>query len=102
MFVRQYIFRGHQPTVMLTLDIDQFMLELKEGALKHVGASNKSATVKLYDIETTEVREFGDERVKLTCEDDSGNEIEVALGPERAREVARELARLEDESPIFE
>lgn len=87
---------------MLTLDIDQFMLELKNGALKHVGASNKSATVKLYDIETTDVREFGDERVKIACEDDSGNEVELALGSEKAREVARELDRLEDESRVFE
>jgi hypothetical protein len=87
---------------MLTLDIDQFILELKQGTLKHVGTSNKSATVKLYDIEATEVREFGDERVKLTCEDDGGNEVEIALGPEQAREIAGEVDRLDDESRIFE
>jgi hypothetical protein len=87
---------------MLTLDIDQFTLELADGTLKHVGASNKSATVKLYDIEETELREFGDERVKLTCEDDGGNEVALALGPEEARAVARELERLEDESRVFE
>lgn len=87
---------------MLTLDIDQFVLELDNGTLKHVGASNKSATVKLYDIEDTEVREFGDERIKLACEDDGGNEVEVALGPEAASAVARELEQLEDESRVFE
>lgn len=87
---------------MLTLDIDQFMLELDGGTLKHVGASNKAATVKLYDAETVDARAFGDRRIKLTCEDDSGNEVEVALDPEQARELTRELERLEDESPVFE
>jgi len=87
---------------MLTVDIDEFMLELKEGTVKHVGASNKRATIKFYDIETVGVREFGDERVKVTCEDDGGNELEVALAPQHAREVAREIERLEDKSDIFE
>lgn len=87
---------------MLTLDIDQFMLEFADGTLKHVGASNKSASITLYDVEETEVREFGDERVKLACEDDGGNEVEIALDPAEAREVAREIDRLEDESGIFE
>ncbi len=81
---------------MLTLDIDQFMLELDRGTLKHVGASEKAATVKLYDAETVEARAFGDRRVKLACEDDGGNEVEVALDPEQARDLARELERLED------
>jgi hypothetical protein len=87
---------------MFTIDIDEFMVELKEGTLKHVGASNKSATAKLYDVETVEVREFGDERVKISCEDDGGNEVEIALDPAEAREVASELDRLEEESGIFE
>jgi hypothetical protein len=87
---------------MLTLDIDQFMLELDGGTLKHVGASKKAATVKLYDTETVDARAFGDRRVKLACEDDGGNEVELALDPEQARDLARELERLEDESPVFE
>jgi len=87
---------------MLTLDIDQFMLELKRGTLKHVGASNKSATAKLYDVEGVEVREFGDERVKLACTDDGDNEIEVALDPAQARGVRSEIERLESESAVFE
>ena len=86
---------------MFTLDIDRFMFELKDGALKHVGSSTKSATAKLYDVESTAVRAFGDERVKLTCEDDSGNEVEVALDPEMARDVADEIEALEDESDLF-
>ena len=87
---------------MLTLDLERFMFELKDGALKHVGASNKTATAKLYDVEDVEVREFGDERVKLSCTDEDGNEVEVALFPEEASEVARGIELLEDESEIFE
>jgi len=87
---------------MLSLDVERFMFELKEGALKHVGPSNKTATAKLYDVEGVEVREFGDKRVKLAFEDEDGNEVEVALFPEHAREVARGIELLEDESGIFE
>jgi len=87
---------------MFTIDLDQFMLELKQGTLKHVGASNKTATAKLYDVETAEIREFGDERVKLAFEDDGGNQIEVALDPPEARETARGIEALEEESGVFE
>lgn len=87
---------------MFTLDIDRFMIELQDGAFKHVGSSTKSATAKLYDVESVDVRAFGDERVKVTCEDDSGNEVEVALDPEHAQSVARTIERLEEESEVFE
>jgi hypothetical protein len=87
---------------MLTLDLERFMFELKDGALKHVGASNKTATAKLYDVEGVEVREFGDERVKLSFVDEDGNEVEVALDPTEASEVARGIELLEAESGIFE
>jgi hypothetical protein len=87
---------------MLTLDIESFMFELKDGAIKHVGPSNKSATVKLYDVEDAEVREFGDERVKIACTDEDGSEVEIALFPDEAREIAREIESLEADSEIFE
>jgi hypothetical protein len=87
---------------MLTVDLDDFMFELKDGSLKHVGAPNRTATVKLYDIEAVESREFGDERVKLTFESDDGNEVQVALFPEEAEELARGLDMLREESGIFE
>jgi len=48
------------------------------------------------------VREFGDERVKLAFSDEDGNEVEVALFPAEAREVARGVELLEDESRVFE
>lgn len=87
---------------MLTLDLDDFMFELKDGAIKHVGPSNRAATAKLYDVEGVDVREYGDKRVKLGFTDEDGSEVEVALFPEQAREIARGLELLEDESAIFE
>jgi hypothetical protein len=87
---------------MLTIDLDDFTFELKDGTLEHVGASNRAATVKLYDIEGVDVREFGDQRVKIACEDESGNEIEVALTAEQARELVRGIELLEADSEVFE
>ena len=87
---------------MLTFDIDQFMLELKDGAFKNVGPSNKQATVKMYDIEGVDVREYGDKRVKIAFEDEQGSEVEVALFPEQARAVAEGLEMLESESDLLD
>lgn len=87
---------------MLSLDLGEFMFELKDGAIKHVGPSNKSATAKLYDVEGVEVREFGDKRLKLAFTDEDGSEVEITLFPEEAREVVRGIESLEDESPVFE
>jgi len=87
---------------MLSVDFERLMFELKEGAIKHVGPSDRTATVKLYDVEGVEVREFGDKRVKLAFTDEDGNEVEVALFPEDARAVGRGLESLEAESDIFE
>jgi hypothetical protein len=87
---------------MLTVDIDDFSFELKDGALKHVGPSNVTATAKLYDVEGVEAREFGDKRVKLSFEDEDGSEVEVALFPEQASELVRGIELLADESRVFE
>ena len=87
---------------MLSLDLDEFMFELTDGAIKHVGPSNREATAKLYDVEGIDVREFGDKRLKLAFTDDDGNEVEVALFPDQAREVARGIELLEDDSRVFE
>jgi len=87
---------------MLTLDIDDFMLELKDGAFKNVGPSNKQATVKMYDIEGVDVREYGDKRVKVAFEDEQGSEIEVALFPEQARAVAEGLEMLESDGDVLD
>jgi hypothetical protein len=82
---------------MLTFDIEEFMLELKDGAFKSVGPSNKQATVKMYDIERADVHEYGDKRVKITVEDAQGSEIEIALFPEQADTVAEGLAAVSEE-----
>ncbi|EMA53300.1 MULTISPECIES: hypothetical protein [Halococcus] len=87
---------------MLNLNIDEFMLELKDGALKNVGPANKSAEAKLFDVASAEARAFGDKRVKLVFEDDEGNEVQVALFPDDASQVARDIEALEDDSPVFE
>jgi hypothetical protein len=87
---------------MLSLQLEEFMIELTDGSIENVGAPNKSATAKLYEVAEAEVREFGDERVKLSFTDDEGNEIEVALAPSEARAIARGIESLEEESRVFE
>ncbi|WP_284009364.1 hypothetical protein [Haloarcula pelagica] len=87
---------------MLTLDIDDFMLELKDGAFKNVGPSNKQATVKLYDVAGVDVREYGDKRVKLAFEDEQGSEVEVALFPEQVEALTAGLDSLREESDLID
>ena len=87
---------------MLNLNIDEFMVELKEGALKNVGPANKSAEAKLFDVASAEAREFGDRRVKCVFADEEGNEVEVALFPDDASGLARDIEALEESSPVFE
>lgn len=86
---------------MLTLDLGDLMVELKEGTVKHVGASNAGATAKLYDVEGVDVRGFGDERVKLAFDDGEGNEVEVALFSDEVEAVATglETVRAESDGP---
>lgn len=86
---------------MLTLDIDPFLLELKDGALKNVGPPNKTATVKLFDVESASARDFGDKRIKLEFVDEDGNECQVSLFPNQVRTLRAEIETLEAESPVF-
>lgn len=87
---------------MLALELRDFMVELKDGALQNVGPSNKSGSAKLFDVESIEAREFGDRRVKVVATDEDGNEVQVALFPEDARSLASDLSSLEEESRAFE
>lgn len=87
---------------MLALELEEFMLELKEGSIANVGPTNKSGTAKLFDVESAEAREFGDKRVKVVCEDGEGNEVQVALFPEQIRAVVDDVEAMEDDSPVFE
>ena len=86
---------------MLTLDIDPFLLELKDGSLKNVGPPNKTATIKLFDVESASAREFGDKRVKLEFVDGEGNECQVSMFPEQVRTLRAELETLEADSAVF-
>lgn len=67
---------------MLTLDLSDFMIELDEGTVKHVGTKTKGATIKLYHVTEADARAFGD-RVKLVFDDGEGNHVEVALDPDQ-------------------
>jgi hypothetical protein len=87
---------------VLNINLSDFMIELKDGAIQNVGPSNKQAEAKLFDVEAAEAREFGDKRVKLVFEDDDGNEVQAALFPEDARAVREDLDALEAESRVFE
>jgi hypothetical protein len=87
---------------MLNVNVEEFMVEFKDGAIRNVGPANKRATAKLFDVSSAEAREFGDKRVKLVFEDDEGNEVQVALFPEDARAIVSDLDALADDSPVFE
>lgn len=85
---------------MLTISIDDFMIELKDGSIRNVGAPSKTASVKVFDVVHTEARAFGDNRVKLACEDDEGNAIEIALFPDEVRSLLADIERLERDGAI--
>jgi hypothetical protein len=87
---------------MLNVNLSDFMIELKDGSIKNVGPANKRAEAKLFDVTDAEAREFGDKRVKLVFEDDSGNEVQVALFPEDVGKVVSDVEAMEDDSPVFE
>jgi hypothetical protein len=87
---------------MLNLDLDEMTFEFKDGAIKHVGPSNKAGTAKLYNVEGVEVREFGDKRVKLAFEDEDDNLVEIALFPEELTALTDGIEALADESDVLE
>ncbi len=76
---------------MLSLELSEFLVQLKEGTINNVGAPTKSATVKLFDVATAEARAFGDNRVKLAFADEDGNEIEIALFPDAIKDIEEDL-----------
>ena len=76
---------------MLALTIDPFHVELKDGAIKNVGPTKKSAAAKLFDVGSVEARAFGDERIKLVFTDDEGNEVQAAVTPAQAATIAEEI-----------
>lgn len=87
---------------MLNVNVSDFMIELKDGSIKNVGAPTKSAEAKLFDPETVEVREFGDSQVKITAEDASGNEVQIAMLADQFEDVLADANALREESRVFE
>lgn len=71
-------------TAMLTLSIEDLLVELEDGAVKHVGPKTTDATVKLFHVEEAGARAFGDRQLKLAFADGEGNEIELADGIDAA------------------
>jgi hypothetical protein len=86
---------------MLSLQLEEFMVELKDGSIKNVGPPNKSATAKLYDVDSAQARKFGDERVKFAFEDEGGNVVHVALSPSDALSIVEDVRELRD-GRVFE
>jgi hypothetical protein len=76
---------------VLNLNLDSFLIELRDGSIENVGAPNKTASAKLFDVETAEARAFGDSQLKLVATDASGNELQIALFPEQAEAVAGDI-----------
>jgi hypothetical protein len=87
---------------VLNLNVEEFMVEFKDGSIRNVGPPTKSATAKLFDVETAEARAFGDSQVKLIAEDEDGNEVQVALFPEQVAAIVEDVESLRDDSPVFE
>lgn len=85
---------------MLTLELADFLVQLKEGSIRNVGATSKAATVKLYDVTEASARPFGDNRVKVAFADDEGNEIEVALFPAEADALVDDLAAVAEDGAV--
>lgn len=85
---------------MLSLELSDFLVQLKDGTINNVGGPTKSATVKLYDVTEAHARAFGDNRVKLAFKDADDNEIEVALFPEEIERIEGDLADVRDSGAI--
>lgn len=82
---------------MLNLNLESFMIELKDGSIKNVGPTNKAASAKLFHVESVEARAFGDSQLKLVAADASGNEVQIALFPEQADAIANDIETLREE-----
>lgn len=81
---------------MITIAIDEFTLELKDGSIKNVGAATKTGTVKLYDVTSSTAREFGDDRAKLAFNDEDDNTVEVAVPLDSVPDLISSLENVAD------
>jgi len=87
---------------VLNLNLNDVLVEFKDGSIKNVGPTNKHAEAKLFDVADAELREFGDRRVKLVASDDAGNEIQIALFPDHVDTILADIEALQADSPVFE
>ena len=87
---------------MLNLNVEDFMVEFDEGSVKNVGPTTKSATAKLFHPESVEARAFGDSQVKVVAEDESGNEVQIAMFPEQVESIVDDVEAMREESQVFE
>ena len=85
---------------MLSLELSDFMIQLKEGSIANVGAPTKAATAKLFDVESASARAFGDNRIKLAFEDAEGNEVEIAVFPDKVESIESDLAEIREAGTV--
>lgn len=85
---------------MLSLEIEEFMIQLKEGTINNVGGPRKAGTVKLFDVAEAEARAFGDNRVKLAFADEDDNTVEVALSPAAVKTLLEDIAQLRADGDV--
>lgn len=85
---------------MLSFELSEFMIQLKEGTINNLGGPRKSATVKLFGVERAAARAFGDERVRVSFEDDDGNVVETALFPPEIESLVGDLDDLRDDGSV--
>ncbi len=97
-----FLLGGGDVWSVLNLNIDDFLVEFKEGSIKNVGPPTKSVAAKLFDVETIQVREFGDSQVKLVATDATGNEVQIALFPDQVETVTEDIEALREGSAVFE
>ena len=82
------------------LEIDEFMMQIKDGSLHNVGPPTKTGTVKLFDVEELEARAFGDNRIKIECTDESGNAVQIALSPHHAERLMNDVIEVRKSGEI--
>ena len=79
---------------MIVIDIEDFSIEIKNGVIKNVGGPQKSASVKFFDVENTEVRRFGKDQIKLGFEDEEGNRVEIAISGGEGDKIRQKIKSL--------
>tara|TARA_Y100000590_G_scaffold169052_1_gene193649 strand:- start:1934 stop:2176 length:243 start_codon:yes stop_codon:yes gene_type:complete len=79
---------------MIVINIEDFSIEIKNSIIKNVGGPQKSASVKFFDVEETEVRRFGKDQIKLCFEDEEKNRVEIAISGEEGDKIGQKIKSL--------